>query len=159
MIDLCFGSRSVHLIAGAVLCLAGALSAHAGQVLLPVPRVTIYPGQVIEQGMLVERAFRSGSAEQAVATPSSDGLIGKVARQTLLPGRPVSQAALRQPHAITQGQSALIIFQSGALTITGNAIALQSGATGDVVSVRNVDSGRIIKGTIGSDGAVHVGGP
>jgi flagella basal body P-ring formation protein FlgA len=45
------------------------------------------------------------------------------------------------------------------LTITGSAIALQSGATGDVVSVRNVDSGRIIKGTIGSDGAVHVGGP
>jgi flagella basal body P-ring formation protein FlgA len=28
-----------------------------------------------------------------------------------------------------------------------------------VVSVRNVDSGRIIKGTIGADGAVHVGGP
>jgi flagella basal body P-ring formation protein FlgA len=134
-------------------------SAHAGQVLLPVPRVTIYPGQVIEQGMLVERAFLSGTAEQAVATSSSGELIGKVARQTLLPGRPVSQAALRQPHAITQGQSALVIFQSGALTITGNAIALQSGATGDMVSVRNTDSGRIIKGTIGSDGAVHVGGP
>jgi flagella basal body P-ring formation protein FlgA len=109
--------------------------------------------------MLVDRAFRSGSAEQAVATTSSDGLIGKVARQTLLPGRPVTQAALREPHAITQGQAALVIFQSGALTITGSAIALQSGATGDVVSVRNVDSGRIIKGTIGSDGAVHVGGP
>ena len=158
MVALCFGSRSAQLIA-AVFCLAGALSAHAGQVLLPVPRVTIYPGQVIEKGMLVDRAFRSGSAEQAVATPSSDGLIGKVARQTLLPGRPISQVALRAPHAITQGQSALIIFQSGALTITGNAIALQSGATGDVVSVRNVDSGRIIKGMIGSDGAVHVGGP
>lgn len=158
MVDLRFGSRSAHLIA-AVICLAGALPAYAGQVLLPVPRVTIYPGQVIEKGMLVERAFRSGSAEQAVATPSSDGLIGKVARQTLLPGRPVTQAALRAPHAITQGQAAMVIFQSGALTITGSAIALQSGATGDVVSVRNVDSGRIIKGTIGSDGAVHVGGP
>jgi flagella basal body P-ring formation protein FlgA len=158
MVALCFGSRSAQLIA-AVVCLAGALPAHAGQVLLPVPRITIYPGQVIERGMLVDRAFRSGSAEQAVATPSSDALIGKVARQTLLPGRPVTQAALREPYAITQGQAALVIFQSGALTITGSAIALQSGATGDVVSVRNVDSGRIIKGTIGSDGAVHVGGP
>jgi flagella basal body P-ring formation protein FlgA len=158
MIALCFGSRSAQLIA-TVICLAGALPAHAGQVLLPVPRITIYPGQVIERGMLVDRAFRSGSAEQAVATTSSDGLIGKVARQTLLPGLPVTQAALREPHAITQGQAALVIFQSGALTITGSAIALQSGATGDVVSVRNVDSGRIIKGTIGSDGAVHVGGP
>jgi flagella basal body P-ring formation protein FlgA len=109
--------------------------------------------------MLVERAFRSESADQAAAMPSRASLVGKVARQTLLPGRPVTQAALREPHAITQGQTTLVIFQSGALTITGNAIALQSGATGDVVSVRNVDSGRTIKGKIGADGAVHVGIP
>jgi flagella basal body P-ring formation protein FlgA len=158
MSNLCFRSRSVQIIA-AVLCLAAALPAHAGQVLLPVPRVTIYPGQVIDQGMLVERAFRAESADQVAAMPSSASLIGKVARQTLLPGRPVTQAALREPHAITQGQTTLVIFQSGALTITGNAVALQSGATGDVVSVRNVDSGRIIKGKIGADGAVHVGIP
>lgn len=152
-------SRSMRLIAAGVLCLAGVLSAHAGQLQLPVPRVTIYPGQVIVKGMLAERAFRSGSVDEASATSSSDALIGKVARQTLLPGRPINQGAIREPHAVTQGQAALIIFQSGALTITGSAIALQSGGTGDVVSVRNVDSGRIIKGTIGADGAVHVGGP
>jgi flagella basal body P-ring formation protein FlgA len=158
MSDLCFRFRSVQIIA-AVLCLAAALPVHAGQVLLPVPRVTIYPGQVIDQGMLVERAFRAETADQVAALPSSASLVGKVARQTLLPGRPVTQAALREPHAITQGQTTTVIFQSGALTITGNAIALQSGATGDVVSVRNVDSGRIIKGKIGADGAVHVGIP
>jgi flagella basal body P-ring formation protein FlgA len=157
MSDLRFVSRPAQIIA-AVLYLAAALPVHAGQVLLPVPRITIYPGQVIDQGMLVQRAFRTGSAEEALGMPS-ESLIGKVARQTLLPGRPVTQASLREPHAITQGQVALVIFQSGALTITSNAVALQSGATGDVVSVRNVDSGRIIKGKIGADGAVHVGIP
>lgn len=155
MTRLRFGSRSTLFLA-AVLCLVGALSAHADQVQLLVPRVMIYPNQMIERGMLVERAFRS-SPELAAAIASSEGLVGKVSRQTLLPGRPINSDAVREPHSITQGQAAEIIFQSGALTITGTAVALQSGATGDVVSVRNTDSGRIIKGRIGADGAVHVG--
>ena len=154
-------SRSLRLIAALVAGLVGALSVHAGpsQVQLPVPRATIYPGQVIERGMLVERAFRINSADQAAGAASSEVLVGKVARQTLLPGRPITLDAVRAPHAVTQGQAAVVIFQSGALTITGSAVAMQSGGTGDVVSVRNVDSGRIIKGTIGADGAVHVGDP
>ncbi len=157
MIAHWFGSQSSRLVGAVVLTMAAALPVNAGQVMLPVPRITIYPGQVIEAGMLVERPFRSGGAEQGVATPTPDALIGKVARQTLLPGRPITQSDLREPHAITQGQSTLIVFKSGGLTITGSGIALQAGATGDPVSVRNVDSGRIIKGTVGSDGAVHVG--
>jgi flagella basal body P-ring formation protein FlgA len=140
----------------AVLCAAGLLPAVAAQVQLPVPRVTIYPGQVIEKTMLVDRAFRTNGTDPVQAIPSSDGLVGKVAKQTLLPGKPIYQEALREPHAVTQGQAALLVFRSGALTITGSAIALQSGATGDTVTVRNPDSGRVIKGTVGDDGAVHV---
>jgi flagella basal body P-ring formation protein FlgA len=152
-------SRLAHLIAAAVASIAGTFPVVAGQMQLPVPRITIYPGQVIDERMLEERPFRvTGTLRETVAS-SSATLVGKVARQTLLPGKPIDTGSLREPHAVTQGQAAVIIFQSGALTITGSAIALQSGGTGDVVSVRNVDSGRIIKGTIGEDGAVHVGDP
>lgn len=151
-----FGSRLALLVA-TILCVVGLLPAQAGTMQLPVPRVTIYPGQVIDKGMLVERAFRINDPAGTIVSHAD--LVGKVARQTLLPGRPISTAGIREPHAITQGESTPIIFQSGALTISGTAIALQSGATGDMVSVRNVDSGRIIKGVIGADGAVHVGDP
>jgi len=138
----------------AIVGCAGPLA--AGQLQLPVPRVTIYPGQVIEQAMLVDRAFRTNDDAGSAQLPSRDGLVGKVAKQTLLPGQPIYNDAIRQPHSIKQGQAASVIFQSGALTITASGIALQSGGPGDNVSVRNTDSGRIIKGTIGADGAVHV---
>ncbi|MFN3622614.1 MAG: flagellar basal body P-ring formation chaperone FlgA [Hyphomicrobium sp.] len=154
-----FGSRLARLVLAAVFNLGGALAVHAGQIQLPVPRVTIYPGQVIEKAMLVDRAFRTNGDNQVAAVPSPDALVGKVAKQTLLPGKPIYQDALREPHAVTQGQATLVVYQSGSLTITASAIALQSGATGEVVSVRNVDSGRIIKGTVGADGAVHLGDP
>jgi len=153
---LSFGSRLLHVaVFVAAGFFAGSYPAQADHVQLPVPRVTIYPGQMIEGSMLVDRAFRLNGAKSV--TMSKDDLIGKVARQTLLPGRPINNDAVRTPHSITQGQAALVVFQSGALTITATAVALQNGGTGDVVSVRNVDSGRIIKGTIGADGAVHVG--
>ena len=156
MTALSFGSRLLHVaVFVAATLFAGAHSAQADHVQLPVPRVTIYPGQVIDGGMLVDRAFRLNGAKSV--TMSKDDLIGKVARQTLLPGRPVNNDAVRAPHTITQGQAATVVFQSGALTITATAVALQNGGTGDVVSVRNVDSGRIIKGTVGADGSVHVG--
>lgn len=159
MNELRFKSRSSRFFVITVFCLAGVLSARAAGVQVPVPRVTIYPGQVIEQRMLVERAFRSSTVIQASTASSSDAIVGKVARLTLLPGQPIAIGAIRDPYVVTKGKAALIIFQSGALTITGSGLSLESGGAGDVVSVRNVDSGRTIKGTVGADGAVHVGDP
>ncbi|WP_072370992.1 flagellar basal body P-ring formation chaperone FlgA [Hyphomicrobium sp. NDB2Meth4] len=151
-----FKSRSTQWVLAVVAIVGCASPLAAGQLQLPVPRVTIYPGQVIEQAMLVDRAFRTNDDASSTQLPSRDGLVGKVAKQTLLPGQPIYNDSIRAPHSVTQGQAASVIFQSGALTITASGIALQSGGPGDTVSVRNTDSGRIIKGTIGADGAVHV---
>jgi len=151
-------SGVARLVAVAVVCCAGVLSARADGVEVPVPRATIYPGQVIEQGMLVAHTFGSSAEVGASAASTSNLLVGKVARKTLLPGHPIAIDAVRDPYVVSQGDATLIVFHSGALTITGGGVVLQSGGTGDVISVRNVDSGRIIRGTVGADGAVHVGG-
>ena len=82
-----------------------------------------------------------------------------MARQTLLPGHPITTGSIREPYVVTQGEAALVMYESGALRITINGVALQSGGVGQAVSVRNVDSGRIIKGTVRADGVVYVGDP
>jgi flagella basal body P-ring formation protein FlgA len=146
------------LVLAAAFALVGGLSAHAAGVQLPVARITIYPGQIIEGRMLSQRGFRS-SAVHPSTVQSSNLLIGKVARQTLLPNQPIDLGYVRDPYVVTQGQAALLVYQNGALRITSTGLALQSGGPGDVVSVRNVDSGRIIRGTISPDGSVNVGGP
>lgn len=146
------------LILALLLAVRVGAPAQAAGVQLPVPRITIYPGQVIDGHMLSQRDFRSGSVHPSTVQ-SSNLLIGKVARQTLLPNQPIDLSSIREPYVVTQGQAALLVYQSGALRITSTGLALQSGGPGDVVSVRNVDSGRIIRGTIGPDGSVDVGGP
>jgi flagellar basal body P-ring formation protein FlgA len=48
------------------------------------------------------------------------------------------------------------VFEWGGLVITTNALALQNGGLGDVVSLRNIDSGAVIRGTVASDGSVRL---
>ena len=126
---------------------------------LPVPRIAIYPGDEITPEHLTERVFRAGVSSQMALVARRDVLIGKVARRTLLPGQPVPINSVREPHTVTQGKAALIVYQAAGLTITGLGVALQSAGVGDIVSLRNSDSGTIIRGTVQADGSVRVGLP
>ncbi len=131
----------------------------AGEFVLPVPRVTIYPGDVIADTMLVDRSFRNQDFDGPGFVSAREQLVGKVARQTLLPNQPVSTNGVREAHVVKQGQPAVVIFQSGSLIISATAMPLQAGAIGEVISLRNTESGTTIRGVVHADGTVRVGSP
>lgn len=131
----------------------------ADERVLPVPRVTIYPGDVITEEMLSDRSFFGAEYDGAGYAATRDQLIGRVARQTLLPHLPIAGTGVRDPHAVLQGQPAVVIFKSGPLTISSTALPLQAGAAGEVISLRNTDSGTTIRGVVQADGTVRVGLP
>lgn len=129
----------------------------AAGISLPVPKITLYPGDFIRTDHLVERTFNVRLKKDSPVHRKRDALIGKVVRRTLLPGKPIPINAVREPHLVVQGYTVQIVFQDGPLVITGYAVALQSGGNGDVVRVRNVDSGVIVSGAVQPDGTVRVG--
>jgi flagella basal body P-ring formation protein FlgA len=49
-----------------------------------------------------------------------------------------------------------VIFMQGGLEIALSAVALQAGAAGDMVRLRNVDSGSVFDGVVMADGTVRV---
>ena len=131
----------------------------AAELELPVPRVTLYPGDVIGDVQLVARAFIAHTVTRASVVDSREALIGKVARRTLLPGQPVPVGGVRDPYVVNQGKTAVVVFEADGLSISTSALALQNGGIGDLVSLRNLDSGNVIKGTVAPDGTVRVAGP
>jgi flagella basal body P-ring formation protein FlgA len=135
--------------------IAAAPRAMAADFVLPVPRVTIYPGDVITDTMIMDQAFRGEDASGYLA--SREGIVGKVSRQTLLPKRPITPNSVREPFAIKQGEPAVVVFISGGLVISGTAIPLQPGSSGEVISLRNTESGTTIRGKVQADGTVRVG--
>jgi flagella basal body P-ring formation protein FlgA len=146
------GLAGALMLCGSVACASG--------LELPVPSVTIYPGDVIGDSLLVDKTFSLRPGQDNLPVHKSrDELIGKVAKRTLLPGKPIPLNSTREVETVRQGKPVAIVFQAGGLTITGQAIPLQSGRAGDLLSLRNMDSGATIKGIVQADGTVRVSGP
>lgn len=158
----CDKSQATRMVA-VLLGLAGAFGgtlARAGETLvLPVPKLTIYPGDAIGDDWLVDREF---TQEFVAARPplmeTRDAIVGKVARRTLLPGAPVPASAITERKLVAQGAKVRIVFEDAGLSIVAFGTALQSGSAGAVIQVRNLDSGVTVSGTIADDGSVRVSG-
>jgi flagella basal body P-ring formation protein FlgA len=134
-------------------------SAWAADNALPVPTVVIYPGDTIKDAWLADRDFPPGSlTSRAAVFDSRAAVVGKMARRTLLPGVPIPMNAISDPKVITNGARVRVVFQEGGLTISTYGSALQAGGIGDIVSVRNLDSGLTVSGTVQPDGSVLVSG-
>ena len=147
------GAAAVFILFAGVT--ASSALADGGEV--PVPRITLYPGDVIVNEMLIDRKIAPGSPKAGAVFETRDAVLGKVARRTLFANQPIPVNGIRDPYAITQGSPVLIVYEAGGLIITARGTALQSGGAGDPVSVRNVSSGAIIIGTARADGSVRVG--
>ena len=122
----------------------------------PVAAVTIYPGDIIRDQMLTDADFPDAVSSGVFAADHSM-LVGKVAKRTLLPGYPIPTNAIGVPRVVTIGSMVRIVFQEDGLQIATYAAALQNGAAGDVISVRNMESGVTISGIVQPDGSIHVG--
>jgi len=136
-----------------------ALPASAQELELPVPKAVVYPGDALSEELLVQRAFIAHTVARSTVFEAREALVGKIARRTLLPGQPVPVSAVRDPYLVMQGKTALVVFEHGGLIISMQALALQNGGAGDIVTLRNVDSGTVIKGTVAFDGSIRLDAP
>lgn len=141
----------------AALAFAPARASEPTAIPLPVPKVTIYPGDMIAADTLYDRLFIARSVARATVLESQEAVVGKVARRTLLPNQPIAINAIRDPFVVAQGKQALLVFKSDGLMITSGAIALQNGGVGETINARNADSGLIVRGVVQADGTISVG--
>lgn len=117
-----------------------------------VPRVVIYPGDLLSASKLEKKVILSADAVGLLS--SSADVTALVARRTLVPGQPIPKDAIRGQYVIKQGQPVAVRFVAGSISIDMNATAVQSGAVGETILVRNADSGRTLRVTINQDGTL-----
>ena len=134
--------------------LTGSLLADDAAAPLPVAKRTIYPGDTITEDMITLKPAAELKGVGLLAT-DVESLIGKTARRTLLPGQPIPRVAIREAYVVFQGKTVPVVFQSGTVTITGVAFALESGSPGEMISARNPDSGVVIRGVVQPNGSLR----
>jgi flagella basal body P-ring formation protein FlgA len=123
----------------------------------PTPRVVIYPGDIIHNDMLSDLPADTARGVGPFAETRS-AVVGKMARRTLLPGGAIPLSALDFPRLVVNGAVVSLVYIEGGLSISAVGMALQDGAAGDFVKVRNDDSGVTVIGVVQPDGAVRVSG-
>lgn len=147
-------------LAGVLFVLAGPLGASAGDkpILLPVPAISIFPGDKITAENLTERSFSEPYIRRIQSIDSKEALIGKVARRTLLPGQPIPASAIDTAKVVLRGMPVQLTLVTGGLQITTMASPLESAGAGQAVQARNIDTGVVVTGIAQADGTIRIGG-
>jgi flagella basal body P-ring formation protein FlgA len=146
------------LALGLLLLVAGIVPMRAQVVTtVPVPGITLYPGDPITEEVLTEQRVRLTRRSLEAIVASREMMVGKIVRRTLLAGQPVTLNAIEEPKLVRRGVPVRLVFIEGGLTIITYAEPLQSAAVGEIVRVRNTESGAVITGAVQPDGSVVVG--
>jgi len=140
-------------VAACVLCAMPL--AQAGQGTAVVPQRTIYPGEEIFAELVREVEVTNPNLRGGYAAVTNQ-VLGMVTTRTLLPGRTIPVAALREAWAVVRGKPASLVFNGGGLTITAIGTPLENAAVGDFIRVRNIESGVIVSGTVMDNGTIQV---
>lgn len=145
--------RALAVAAASLFLAAGAAMAEMGTAIVPV--TTIFPGETI-----VESRVKAVDVTNPRLAPgyarSMDEVLGRISRRTLVAGRTIPVTALRETFTVERGTSVRLVARMGSLTLSANGVPLADAMTGDVIRVRNTDSGVTVSGTVMADGTVEV---
>ena len=115
----------------------------------PLERGTILaPGDIALQTVRVLRSQGLASAPEEV--------LGRELQKSLSAGEPVPLNILSVPPILKRGEPVLIVFRRNGFLIEVRGEALDGGAAGDLVRVRNLQSRTVIRGVITGPGRVEV---
>lgn len=120
-----------------------------------IPKQIIYPGEVIQPAMIKMVLVTNPNIRANYASSLAE-VSGMVTKRTLLPGRIIPVSSVREAFIVERGQAVQLVYIQGALTITATGTPLEPGIIGDLIRVRNTDTGKILSGTAMADGTVRV---
>lgn len=112
-------------------------------------------GEVIKPSDLaVERRPRAEVGRDLVG--NVDQALGLAARGPLRPGQPLRLAELMKPEVVQHNETVTLIYLMPGLRLTVRGKATEGGAQGDVISVLNEQSKRLVQGVVDGPGRVIV---
>jgi flagellar basal body P-ring formation protein FlgA len=124
--------------------------------LLPVPSTAIAAGDIISASNITQRKFKTTTRSLRGVALSAEEITGKEARRDLRAGKPIPLSALMKPLAVRQGEKVTVSYEESGFSISTKLMALEDGSTGDVISLRNLTTGIIVRAEVQENGKLAV---
>jgi flagellar basal body P-ring formation protein FlgA len=122
-----------------------------------VAKSILYPGQEVTESSLTQIEVRGHVLEKRQFLRDPEQAIGKIAARTILPRTLIFPSDLKEANLVRAGTLVKAVYRDGALEITLLGVPLEDGAAGQIVRLRNRESGRQFSGVVRTDGSVLVG--
>jgi flagella basal body P-ring formation protein FlgA len=121
----------------------------------PVAATRLLPGTVLRPGDVRVARIRTGTLAAEIAR-SVEQIEGMELRRPVAAGQPLQVADLVRPPLVRRGSLVRIELSVGALSVSGQAIALDTGAEGERIRVQNTSSRALIFAQVVGPGRVRV---
>lgn len=87
---------------------------------------------------------------------SEEEVAGQLMRRSVRAGTVLTNTMLKPPLLIKRGEKVIIHAKSGPIQVRMEGLALQAGALGEVIEVKNLSSSQVIEAVVVSPGVVRV---
>ena len=112
----------------------------------------VAPGQVLtDDDLVLERRDISALSD----TVGAAAAVGQASRRSLRAGEVLRQSQLAAPMLVKRGEPVVMIARVDAIEVSTAGEALDSGAQGAIVRVRNVANGRVVRMRVTDAGTVE----
>jgi flagella basal body P-ring formation protein FlgA len=118
-----------------------------------VAATALRPGQTIAADDVKVEEIESFPRRRAVAAKLED-VVGRVARRAIAAGAAIAPDALDEPLQVAKGDPVEVEVRSGRAVLRLEARAEAAGRRGQLIPVRNPDSGKIFRARVRSKGQV-----
>jgi flagella basal body P-ring formation protein FlgA len=112
-------------------------------------------GEVIKASdITTERRPKAEMASNSVV--NADAAVGLAVRRSLRPGQVLRDNDLSKPEIVQRSDAVTIVYEAPGMVLSIRGKAQESGALGDLISVLNVQSKRVVQGTVTGPGRVTI---
>lgn len=122
---------------------------------VPVPVRALRPGTVIRADDVAWKRVRANLVQNDTATEMAD-FVGHEARRPLAADAPARRSQLREPIAVAKGMLVTMTYSTPSMVLTASGRALEDGATGDFISVRNAQTNATVDARVLGPNRVEV---
>lgn len=124
---------------------------------VPVVRQRLTNSETIEEADLDEVLYPASRLRKGMALSAAE-VIGKSPVRIISKGRPIRLGELKAPAILQKGDKVQMRYRTKYMVISTLGEALQDGAQGENIRVRNFESGAVVQAHVASGSEVIVGG-
>ena len=125
--------------------------------MVPVLKNRLSRGAVISENDIEMKPILQSRLRTGVSITDPKELIGKTLRRVIATGMPLHPFDLASQIVITPNSQVEMIYSSGGIEVSDRGTALENGAIGEIIRVKNSKSGSVLNARVDSPTQVSVG--